>query len=289
MSISSRSNPRIKQIRGLRNRKEREQSGLFFIEGLRIVTEAVQTGADIETLIVTPQLLDTRIGQEFLHGPCRTRSPCLVVTEDVFASLASKETAHGIGAVVRQRWERVEDLHPSGELCWLALDGIQYPGNLGTILRTGDAVGCAGALLLGTTTDPYDPAAVRASTGAIFSQRLARASFTDFCAWKRWHRCTVVGTSPAAATDYQAVAYRPPVVLFMGCERHGLSAEEQALCDVTVRIPMVGRSDSLNLAVATGIVLCEIFNQRRHDFMEETGNGAGASGRVLSRAHGGLL
>ena len=223
----------------------------------------MQTGADIQTLIATPQLLDTRFGQELFHGPSRTRAPCLVVTGEVFDSLASKETAHGIGAVVRQRWEKLENIRPSGELCWVALDGVQYPGNLGTILRTGDAVGGAGAILLGTTTDPYDPAAVRASTGAIFSQRLARASFTDFCAWKRSHRCTVVGTSPDAATDYQAVAYRPPVVLFMGCERYGLSGEEQALCDVTVKIPMVGRSDSLNLAVATGIVLCEIFNQRR--------------------------
>jgi TrmH family RNA methyltransferase len=263
MTITSRNNPRIKQVRGLRSRKEREQSGLFFIEGLRMVTEAMQMGAEIETLIVTPQLLDTRIGQEFLQGPCRTRSPCLVVTEDVFDSLASKETAHGIGAVVRQRWEKLEAIHPSGELCWLALDGVKYPGNLGTILRTGDAVGCAGTILLGPTTDPYDPAAVRASTGAVFSQRLARASFADFCAWKRRHGCTVIGTSPDAATDYQTVAYRYPIVLFMGCERYGLSEEEQTLCDVTVKIPMVGRSDSLNLAVATGILLCEIFNQRR--------------------------
>jgi len=263
MTISSRNNPRIKAIRALRSRREREQSGLFFIEGLHQVTEAVQTGADIQTLVATPQLLDTRIGQELFQGPSRTRAPCLVVTDEVFDSLASKETAHGLGAVVRQRWECLKDLHPTGELCWLALESVKYPGNLGTILRTGDAVGCAGAILLGATTDPYDPAAVRASTGAVFSQRLARASVSDFCAWKRRHHCMVVGTSPSADTDYQSVAYRPPVVLFMGCERYGLSEAQQALCDATVKIPMVGRSDSLNLAVATGVMLCEIFNQRR--------------------------
>ena len=135
--------------------------------------------------------------------------------------------------------------------------------SLAAILRTCDAVGGAGVILLGSTTDPYDPAAVRASMGAIFSQRLARTSFAELTAWCGRHSVAVVGTSPSAPLDYQAVAYQSPLVLLMGSEPRGLSSEQQALCDLTVNIPMVGHSDSLNLAVATGIMLYEVFNQRR--------------------------
>jgi TrmH family RNA methyltransferase len=185
------------------------------------------------------------------------------VTADVFHTLAAKEHAQGIGVVARQRWHDLERARPEAGQCWVALDTVHYPGNLGTILRTCDAVACAGVILLGTTTDPYDPAAVRASMGAIFSQRLARASFAEFATWRDRHGLAVVGTSPAAPLDYQAIAYQPPLVLLMGSEPRGLSREQQALCDTMVNIPMVGRSDSLNLAVATGIVLYEIFNQQR--------------------------
>jgi TrmH family RNA methyltransferase len=119
-------------------------------------------------------------------------------------------------------------------------------------------------ILLGTGTDPYDGAALRGSMGAIYNQRLVRASWDEFVAWKAQHGYTVVGTSDKATTDYQAMLYQAPLVLLMGSERHGLSAEQQAVCDTMVSIPMVGRSDSLNLAVATAIVLYEMFNQKRH-------------------------
>jgi TrmH family RNA methyltransferase len=185
------------------------------------------------------------------------------VTADVFQSLAAKEHAQGLGIVVRQRWLDLAHIRPGPGQCWVALDTVQYPGNLGTILRTCDAVGGAGVILLGNTTDPYDPAGVRASMGAIFSQHLARASFAEFAAWCRSHDLLVVGTSPAATLDYQGVGYQPPLVLLMGSEPRGLSREQQALCDVVVNIPMVGHSDSLNLAVATGLMLYEFFNQQR--------------------------
>jgi TrmH family RNA methyltransferase len=190
--------------------------------------------------------------------------PCLEVAPDVFRSLAFKDVAQGIGAVVHQRWERWKR---SRSRRWadrgFALDGVQYPGNLGTILRTCDAVGGGGVFLLGHATDPYDPAAVRASMGGVFTQRLVRTRFDEFAAWKGQRGVTVAGTSPSAPTDYRTVPYRPPFVLLMGCERGGLSAEHQAACDVMVRIPMVGRCDSLNLAISTGVVLYEAFHQSR--------------------------
>jgi TrmH family RNA methyltransferase len=261
--ITSLSNPRIKWIRSLRTRKERERSRLFYVESLRLVKEATEQKAEIHMLVVAPEAPVSLLGQEVVGALKGRGVPRLEVTPDVFDSLAVREGAPRIGAVVCQRWELLERVRPSGDLCWVVLDSVQYPGNLGTILRTGDAVGGAGAILLGHATDPYDPAAVRASLGAVFSQRLVRTSFAEFAAWARRHGCMVVGTSPAASTDYREVAYRPPVALFMGSERYGLPPEHQAACDVMVRIPMVGRCDSLNLAIATSIVLYEIFDRRR--------------------------
>jgi RNA methyltransferase, TrmH family len=262
MVISSPTNARVKFIRSLRNRREREQTGLFFIEGIRIVAEAIQLKANIETLVVAPDLLKSRFAQEIVQEQQARGVPRLEVTTDVFKSMSIKDGPQGIGAVVHQQWEPLDQVHLLNKDCWVALDAAQDPGNIGTILRTGDAVGNRGLMLLGNCADPYDPGALRASMGAIFSQRLVKASFGEFARWKQRHAVNVVGTSGAAAIDYREVSYHLPVILLMGSEREGLSSEQQAICDTMVKIPMVGRSDSLNLAVATGIVLYEIFYQR---------------------------
>jgi TrmH family RNA methyltransferase len=261
--ISSRGNPVVKAIRALSSRKQRDSSGRFFVDGLHLVAAAAQQQAIIEICVVAPELLTSAFGRELARTLAQSSAQVVEVTADVFQSLAAKEYAQGVGIVARQRWLDLAHIQPELGQCWVALDTVQYPGNLGTILRTCDAVGGAGVILLGNTTDPYDPAGVRASMGAIFSQRLARASFTEFAAWCRRHNVVVVGTSPAAALDYQGVAYQPPLVLLMGSEPRGLAREQQALCDVVVNIPMVGHSDSLNLAVATGLMLYEVFNQQR--------------------------
>lgn len=260
--ISSPGNPRIKQIRALRSRKERDRTGLFLVEGIRIVAEAADL-ADVEACVVAPDLLESAFAREIVARLRARGAAYLEVTREVFESLSGRERPQGIAAVVRQRWELLEQVRPASELCWVALDAPGDPGNLGTILRTSDAVGGGGAILVGPSSDPYDLASVRASMGALFSQRLARATLEELTAWKRRHGCRLIGTSGSAADNYDAISYEPPLVLFMGSERHGLSPQEQALCDQLVRIPMVGRSDSLNLAVATGVVLYEIFRQRR--------------------------
>jgi RNA methyltransferase, TrmH family len=139
---------------------------------------------------------------------------------------------------------------------------VRSPGNLGTILRTCEAVGGAGAILIGDGIDPYDPATVRATMGAVFSQRFVRTGFRELVGWKRQTGIRLVGTSPLAVKNYRAGDYRGPLILYMGSERKGMSPEHQALCDEMVRIPMVGRADSLNIAVATGVMLYEVFHQR---------------------------
>jgi TrmH family RNA methyltransferase len=263
MVILSRHNSRIKQIRSLRARKHRERTGLFFVDGVRLVAEAVQLRAPIETLVVAPERLNSPLAGELLRAPWLADVPRVEVTPEVFDTLSLRGAPEAIGAVVRQRWERLESVRPTEGRCWVAVDAVQNPGNLGTIMRTCAAVGGAGVILIDQTTDPYDPSAVRATLGTLFSQRLVRTTFPEFAAWKRRHGCHVVGTSPAATMDYKAVAYRLPLVLFMGSEQRGLSIEQQASCDMVVRIPMAGRCDSLNLGVATSIILYEIFNQQR--------------------------
>jgi TrmH family RNA methyltransferase len=261
--ITSQANPRVKAIRKLHERKERQQTGLFYVEGLRLVGEAVQLNAPIQYLVVAPYLLVSPFAKELLATPPACDLPRMEVSQVVFETFALKEGPQGIGAVVQQRWLPLEEVIPSPGSLWVALDSVADPGNLGAILRTSDAVGAEGVILLDNATDPYDPTAVRASMGAIFSQKLVKATTAEFTTWQKMHGCRVVGASGAASVDYHHYPFPDPCVLLMGSERQGLHADQLAICDQLISIPMTGRSDSLNLAVATAIVLYEIFNQRR--------------------------
>lgn len=181
-TISSVSNPRIKFARSLRRRAPREESGQFFVEGIRAVAEAIQLSAEMETVIVAPELLTSTLAHDLVRQvpqPAR-----LEVTADVFRSLSGQENPQGLGAVVHQHWTDLDTVKSDLGLCWVALEAVQYPGNLGTVLRTSEAVGGAGVILLGHATDPYDPLCVRASMGAIFSQRLVRADVEALLTWK---------------------------------------------------------------------------------------------------------
>ena len=261
MMITSRNNPTIKQIRALRQRKEREATGLFFIEGIRVVAEAAAGERSLETLVVAPDLLTSQFGRELVEAQRATGTAVLEVSADVFASLSGKDGPQGLAAVGRQRWTDLAAIRPGDGLCWIALNAVSDPGNLGTILRTSDAVGGAGVILLGDCTDPFDPAAARASMGALFTQRLAKASWEAFTGWRASAGWTVVGEADSAATHYRRHAYPRPLILLMGSEREGLSAEQQALCDAMVGIPMRGSADSLNLAVAAAVLLYEILDR----------------------------
>ncbi len=267
MLITSLSNERIKSIRKLQDRKTRRETGLFFIEGLRIVAEAVeQSGAgsaQIDTLIAAPEMLKSEYGQQLLSEQRANGVPVLEVSADVFKSISAKEGPQGLAAVMRQRWLELDEVRLQPGDVWVALDSIADPGNLGTILRTLDATGGKGVILLDQCTDPYDPAAARGSMGALFTCDLVSASFEAFAAWKQRNGCAVVGTSDKAAVDYHEHRYLDPLIVLMGSERQGLQPLHLALCDTVVSIPMRGQSDSLNLAVATAVVLYEILNQRR--------------------------
>jgi TrmH family RNA methyltransferase len=261
--ISSRNDRRIKRIRALQERRERERSGLYYIEGIRFVAQAAHYNTPVETLVYSPPLLTHPFARRLMHRHEQAGTQMIAVTPEVFYSLALAEDPQGIGAVVRQKWLPLERVKLGGKLCWLALDNLRSPGNLGSILRTSEAVGGAGVILLGEPTDPYDPSTVRASMGAHFSQRFVHTTPTALRKWKEERGWQLVGTSPRAAIDYRQADYRLPTILLIGEERNGLPDEIQANCDLMVRIPMVGHGDSLNVAVATGVLLYEVFNQKR--------------------------
>lgn len=260
--ITSRANARVARVRALRRRVERERTGLFLAEGTRLITEAARQGADIRELIAAPDLLRSEVARETTESLERAGVQTLRVTPEVFESLSPRDGPQGVLAVVKQHWTTLAQARSSDGLCWVALAEAQDPGNVGCVIRTADAVGAAGVILLGSTADPYDPAAVRASTGAVFAQRLVRATPRELSDWKRAHGVTVVGTSGSAKADYRSGGYEWPLVVLMGSEQHGLSPEQLALCDRLVGIPMIGSSDSLNLAVATAVVLYEVLRQR---------------------------
>lgn len=263
MMITSTSNPTIKAIRKLAERKERQQTGTFFMEGLRIVGEAMQRGWELQHLIVAPELLVSLFGRQLVEQAVESGISILEVSTEVFQSLSVKEGPQGIAGVGRQRWTRLEDVSLSSGGTWIALDSVADPGNLGTILRTSDAAGCKGVILLDQSTDPYDPAAIRGSMGAVFSQPLVKTTLAEFARWKRENQVSVIGTSDKARQDYHSYRYPPALVVLMGSERLGLQEHHIALCDEMVSIPMQGTSDSLNLAVATALVVYEVLNQRR--------------------------
>ncbi len=261
--ITSLQNERIKAIRKLQDRKSRQESGQFFLEGIRIVGQALESGAPVECLLVAPDLLRSEQAWGWVNQARERGVEVLETSAEVFERLSSKEGPQGLAAVVRQRWEDLARVQPEMGRPWVALEAVADPGNLGTILRTSDAAGGAGVILIGQSTDPFDPSAVRASMGALFNQRLVKTSGPQFLDWKRSTGCFMVGTSDAAGQDYHAMRYPDPLVVLMGSERQGLSQDLLQACDAVVSIPMLGKSDSLNLAVATAVVLYEVLNQRR--------------------------
>ncbi|MCD6476151.1 MAG: RNA methyltransferase [Anaerolineaceae bacterium] len=259
MVITSTSNQKIKEIRKLHARKERERTGLFFIEGIRLVAEALEKEAEIETIIYSPQLLASIFAESKIEQFANLGGNVIEVSGQVFRSLAKKEHPQGIAAVVHQQWHPLVDIAFKPNDNWIVLETIRDPGNLGTILRTLDGIGGAGVILLGDCCDPYDATATRASMGAIFTQSILKATFEEFASWKKEIDIPLIGTSDhEEGIHYREYAYSNPVMLMMGSERAGLPKTYLELCDGIVTIPMEGSCDSLNLSIATGIVLYEI-------------------------------
>jgi RNA methyltransferase, TrmH family len=254
--ITSRSNQKIKQVRALHQRKIRQEARLFLVEGIHLVGEAVAAKAPIEAIYYAPERLRSEFALELIKTQSEKGLPCIEVSSEVFNSLAEKENPQGILAVVHQLEYELEQLIPEDFSWGVGLLSPQDPGNLGAILRTIDAVGASGLILLESGVDLYHPSSVRASMGTIFWLPVVQASFVAFKEWAERHSYHVYGSSARAECDYLEVRpYRMPRILLLGSEREGLNPAQSQICETVVRLPMRGRASSLNLAVAAGILL----------------------------------
>ena len=248
--ITSLSNPLIKQARALRQKKARLESGLFLVEGIHHVGEALEAGWDVEAVLYASGVLTSAFAHDMITRLAFTPQ---LVTAQVMESLADKDNPQGILALVRQKKTLLKDLKPVTRV--LALVAPQDPGNVGTILRTMDAVGADAMFLLDGGVELYHPTVVRASMGTLFWKPVVQTSFNDFVQWARSGIYQLIGTSAHGAVDYQTLVPQTPWVLVLGNEQKGLSPEQTEACDVTVSLPMQGRVSSLNLSVAAGVLL----------------------------------
>jgi TrmH family RNA methyltransferase len=262
--IESPANPLIKRMRALEQRKAREREGAFIVEGIQPVWHAVENGAAIETLVVAPELLTSAPAREMIAQQRAAGTRIVEISASVFARVATREHPSGLAAIVRARPQSLDDLAVTPTALFVALHEVGNPGNLGTIIRTVDAVGGTGVILIGDGTDPYHPSAVRASVGTLFRLPIVQVdTVADMLAWCAAQQVAVVTTSGRAPHDYWDVTYPAPCLLLFGNEGRGLPPDVVAAGDLAVRIPMHGGADSLNLSVAAGVLLYELLRQRR--------------------------
>jgi TrmH family RNA methyltransferase len=244
------------------DRAHRDARRAFFVEGVRNIVQAIENGHRIETLIYSDQLLTVPIARKLVRDRRRSGIPTLRVSPETFRQVSTTHRASGVGAIVAQRWTSLHGAPPRVGLCWVVLDAVRSAGNLGTLIRTSEAVGGAGFILVGDRIDPFDPAAVRASMGALFWQAFIRTNYRSLRHWLRRHRCRAVGASPEGSSELHRFDYPRPTILVLGEERGGLTPSLRGLCPYLVRIPMVGAADSLNLAVAGSLLLYEVYRAR---------------------------
>jgi TrmH family RNA methyltransferase len=244
-------------MRLLADRKHRARQGAFVVEGIQPVWQAVEAGADVEVLVVAPGLLGDSAAAAMVAGQEEAGRRVVRVTAGLFRRLSDRDGPSGLAAIVRGRPADLAELRVEPGSLFVALHEIGNPGNLGTIIRTADAAGAAGVILLGQATDPFDPASVKASMGAVFGVPVVRAAAAGFLGWARERGVTVVTTSGKAAQNYWDAGYRRPLVFLLGAEGPGLPPELLAAGEMSVRIPMTGTAESLNLAVAAGLLLYE--------------------------------
>jgi TrmH family RNA methyltransferase len=284
-AITSLQNERVKLIRSLEMRKVRRETNLFVAEGTSVLVMARDAGWAPRMLIFLAGSAQAGVARELLAWAEAAGAECLEVSQAVLAKLAAKDNPQTMLGVFEQRWasepassfprrrestplsaqERPGAVDPrlrGDDVVWVALEAVRDPGNLGTIIRTVDAVGASGVALVGTSCDPYSHEAVRASMGSIFNVPLVRLSLERLLALAAAWKGDVVGTHLSGREDFRAAPYRAPTLLAMGSEGPGLSAEVAAACSRVVKIPMAGRLDSLNLAVATALMLYEIRKER---------------------------
>lgn len=260
--ITSLQNPRIKQLVKLRDRRPRDEAGVFLIEGYRELRRALEKAIPISEVYYAPDWFMGENEGTLLDAAHRAGASLFELSKDAFAKVAYRERPDGLLAVAPQ-WKRsLQDLKLPKEPFLLVVEAIEKPGNLGTILRSADAAGCDAVIVCDPVTDLFNPNVVRASTGVIFSVPCLISTSTEVHAWLKKAGVRTVATTPAAKALYTDSDLRGPLAVVMGSEQYGLSDFWLREADLPVRIPMAGQADSLNVAMATIITLFEAVRQR---------------------------
>ena len=244
------------------SRAYRDATGLHAIEGIRNFVRAVDRGMEFAAILASDKLLKVPVARKLVRQARRAGVPYAALTPEQFRRVARLQRASGIAAVVRQHWTGLERANPADGLCWVALETVRSPGNFGSLIRSSDAVGGAGFILLDPAVDPFDPAVARGSMGSLFGQALIRSSHAALAAWADRHGLRVIGATPEGARCLHQATLPRNSVLMLGEERRGLTPQQRALCHELVRIPMTGSADSLNLGVAGSLLLYEVFRNR---------------------------
>lgn len=254
--ITSPSNPKIKAINSLFLRKYRKETGLFVAEGLRSVLEGLDCGVVPEQLIFSENAEMHDGLQRAIDATSQRGGLCLKVGESVLEKLSRKENPQMVMGIFKQKFEHLKNVHASNSKCWVALEEVRDPGNLGTIMRTIDGVGADGIILIGQCCDPFSVESVRATMGSIFSIPVVNCTLEEFLDLTATWPGSVVATALNNKTvDFREADYKKPMILVMGNEQAGITEKLQNAVHQTVKLPMNGRADSLNLAIATGIML----------------------------------
>jgi TrmH family RNA methyltransferase len=263
--ITSPSNPLVKSLKALHAKKARSETGLFLAEGVRLAFEAAEAGIWPEILCVSSAALARGPVARLTQEAEAVRVRVIETSETILAQIARKDNPQTVIGAYRQQLGSLETLHLQQPALVVALEGVRDPGNLGTILRTADSVGADGVVLIGTCCDPFSVEAVRATMGSIFAVPIVKSEFAPFNAWRQASGLSLIGAYLDGDVAPAAFEAKAPVALLMGNEQSGLPPEMAAACDARVRLPMRGRADSLNLSIATGVLLYDIWRRRGYE------------------------
>lgn len=258
--ITGYSNPTVKYLRSLREKKHRKAAGKFLAEGLRLLTDARECGHLPEMLVMSGSRDAHPLLDEMEAAVEASGGEIIETTPDILSKITGKDNPQGVAAVFAEFETSLEALDRSSAKIWMVAQALRDPGNLGTMLRTGDAVGAGGLILIDDCADPFSVEAVRASMGAVFTQKIARASWDEFLPWLRGGEGQLVAASLREAVPYRGAPYAAPCFVLVGNESRGLPEEYEMACDLRVTMPMRGRADSLNAAIAGAVLAYEVLD-----------------------------
>ncbi|MBY0521157.1 MAG: RNA methyltransferase [Sphingomonas sp.] len=261
--ITAYSNPLIKRIRNLREKRHRREEGLFLAEGLRILTEARETGRLPKYLFYARESAGHALVRALIADVEAAGGEAIETVPDILSKLSGKDNPQAVVGVFPEFARDLASLNRGASPIWLVAERLRDPGNLGTILRTGDAVGAGGLILIGDCVDPFSVEAVRASMGALFTVPVVQTDWSAFITWLRAGPGQLVGLSLDTDSDYRSADYATPTFLLTGNEAQGMPADYATACDLLVKIPMLGKADSLNAAVATAVMAYEVLARHR--------------------------